>query len=89
MPAIPIHHSSEYASRPGANLGSDHGQGQLTNRSRAQVGDTGGQTQRAENEASSRTACVPPGCARWKERPCPRPLSWKPATTTLLWEPRG
>lgn len=45
MPAIPIHHSSEYASRPGANPGSDHGQGQLTNRSRAQVGDTGGETQ--------------------------------------------
>lgn len=43
---------------------------------------------RAENEASSGTACVPSGCARWKERPCPRPLSWRPATTTLLWEPR-
>lgn len=89
MPSVPIHHSSEHASGPGANPGSGHGQGQLTNRSRAQVGDTRGQAQIVKNEASSKNTHFPPGCALWMERLCPLPLSCKPATTTLPWELRS
>lgn len=44
MSAVPIHHSSEHATGPGADPGPDHGEGQPTNRSCAQVGDTGRQT---------------------------------------------
>ena len=44
MPAIPIHRSSEQATGLGADPGPDHGKGQPTYRSRAQVGDTGRQT---------------------------------------------
>ncbi|CAG10453.1 unnamed protein product [Tetraodon nigroviridis] len=31
-------------------------------------------------------ACVPPGSALWRERPCPRLPSWKLAATMLPWE---
>lgn len=88
MPALPIHRSPEHGTGPGADPGSDHGEGQLANRSRAQVGEEGRQTWTVKNGAASPTSRPPPGCALWRERPCPRPPSWKPAATTLLWELR-
>lgn len=88
MPAVPIHYSSEHATRPGADPGPDHGEGQLTNWSCAQVGDTGRETRSFKDKASSKTTCVPPGSALWRERPCLRLPSWKLATTMLPWELR-
>lgn len=88
MSAFPIHHSSEHATGPGADPGHDHGKGQPTNRSCAQVGDAARETRTFMDEASSGTACVPPGSALWRERPCPRRPSWKLAATMSPWELR-
>ena len=40
MSTVPIHHSSDHAAGPGADPGSGHREGQLTNRSCAQVSDS-------------------------------------------------
>lgn len=88
MPTVPIHHSSEHATGPGADPGSDHGEGQPTNRSRAQVGDTGRPTRTFKDDASSKITYVSPGSALWGEQPCPRLPSWKLAITMLPWELR-
>lgn len=57
MPAVSIHHSPEHATGPGADPGPNHGEGQPTNGSRAQVGDTGRQTRTFEGAASSKSLC--------------------------------
>lgn len=78
MSTIPIHHSPEHAAGPGADPESGHREGQLTNRSCAQVSDTDGRSHthtpcviQIEIEDKSgkhpTNPCAVSGCALWME----------------------
>lgn len=89
MRAAPTHHSSEHATGPGADPVRDLGKGQLTDRSGAQVGDTPALLNTKREVERFFLISFSSDCALWKEGPCPQLGSWRPATATLLWEPRG